>query len=65
MTPLVFDTTIPSRGVKSCWAPADGHGCAAVPLLPSMITRLRSSPRMCRFGFWIQTPAVGHCLLFS
>ena len=40
------------------------HGCAAVPLLPSMITRLRSIPRMCRFGFCIQTPAVGHWLLF-
>ena len=65
VTPLAFHTTMPSRGVKSCSAAADGHGCAAVPLLPSMITRLRSSPRMCRSGLSIQTPAVGHCVLFS
>ena len=29
VTPLAFHTTMPSRGVKSWPAVADGHGCAA------------------------------------
>ncbi len=68
VTPLAFQTTMPSRPApppKSWNAGADGQGLLAVPLLPSMMTPFRFSPRMCRFGFWIQTPAVGHRALFS
>ena len=68
VTPLVFQTTMPSRPTPPLvsWSFAlDGHGRRAEPLLPSMITPLRSRPRRWMPGVWIQTPAVGHRLLFS
>src|SRR5690348_16845327 len=68
VTPLAFQTSMPLRPAPplvSCNEGSDGQGWLAVPLLPSIMTLLRSRPRMCRPGFWIQTPAVGHCVLFS
>src|SRR5215831_18644920 len=68
VTPLALKTSMPLRPTPplvSCSAGLDGQGWLAVPLLPSMMTPFRSRPRRCRFGFWIQTPAVGHWVLFS
>src|SRR5215467_14163921 len=68
VTPLAFETTMPSRPAPPLvsWSEGlDGQGWLAVPLLPSMMTPFRSRPRRCRFGFWIQTPALGHWVLFS
>ena len=68
VTPLTLDTSMPFRPAPplvSWSAGLDGQGRLAVPLLPSMMTWLRFRPRMCRPGFWIQTPAVGHWALFS
>src|SRR5215831_5283829 len=48
---------MPSRGAKFCRDGEAGHGCAADPLLPSMITWFLLRPRMCRSRVPTQTPA--------
>src|SRR5262249_2691643 len=75
VTPLAFQTTMPSRpppplvalgaAAGGRGAAGGGQGAVGVRLLPAMMTVFRSRPGMCRFGFWIQTPAVGHWVLSS
>ena len=66
VTPLAFDTAIPFRGVLSCSAAADGHGCAAlsVAAVDDHLVAVESADVQVR-GLESRRPCSGHCLVFS
>ena len=59
VTPLTLKASMPFRAVRSWSKASAGQGAAAVPLLPSTITRFRSMPRRWMPGLVIMTPASG------
>ena len=59
LTLLALKIWMPLRGVTSWSEASAGHGAAAVPLLPSTMTRFRSMPRTWMPGVVIMMPASG------